>query len=161
MTGSADSSKVSRLAAHRYEFSSRWLVASTPDETYAVLSRPDLYAEWWPEIRKAHRTGDGVGLMELRSALPLTLRFSLTRDVEDPVERRLKADVDGDIRGFVQWTVASGDDGSVIDFKQVVTLLHPIARRLDFALRPLMEWNHNRAMRGGSRGLGKHLASQN
>ncbi len=159
MTGTADSSRVSRLAAHRYEFSSTWTVPAEPDETYAVLSRPDLYGEWWPEIRKAHQTGDGVGLMELRSALPLTLKFSLTRDVEDPVGRRLKADVDGDIRGYVQFTVTPGEFGSVVEFKQVVTLQHPIARTVDFALRPLMQWNHDRAMRGGSRGLGERLTT--
>ena len=157
MTAATGSSKVRRLAAHHYEFSSRWVVPSAPDETYVVLSRPDLYAQWWPEIRKAEQTGDGVGLMELRSALPFTLRFSLTRDVEDPVARRLKADVDGDIRGYVQWTVTAGDDGSVVDFQQVVTLQHAVARRLDFALRPLMQWNHDRAMRGGSRGLARYM----
>ena len=157
MTATAGSSGVSRLAPHRYEFSSRWVVPSAPDETYAVLSRPDLYPQWWPEIRKADQAGDGIGLMELRSALPFTLRFSLTRVVEDPVARRLRADVDGDIRGYVQGTVTAGEDGSVVEFQQVVTLHHAVARRLDVALRPLLQWNHERAMRGGSRGLARYM----
>lgn len=160
MTGTADSSRVSRVAAHRYEFTSRWTVAATPDATYAVLARPDLYNEWWPEIRSAVQTGDGVGHMALRSALPFTLRFTLQRDVEDPIALRLKADVDGDIRGYVQWEVARGDRGSVINFTQVVTLQHPLVRRLDFAIRPLLQWNHDRAMRGGSRALDRHMAAR-
>ena len=159
MTGTAGLSRVSRLAAHHYDFSSRWVVSSPPDVTFAVLRQPERYAEWWPEIRSAVQTSEGAGVIELRSAWPFTVRFSLTRENEDPDEGRLEAVIDGDVRGHVQWTVTGAQVGSVVHFNQDVTLRHPVARRLDFALHPLMQRIHHRAMRGGARGLGRHVAA--
>lgn len=159
MTGTAGLSRVSRLAAHHYVFSSRWVVSSPPDVTFEVLRHPERYNEWWPEIHTAVRTGDGATVITLRTTMPYTVRLSLQREVESPDEGRLEAAVDGHVHGHVQWTVTGGQVGSAIHLSLFAALCHPLARRLDLGLLPLMQQIHHRVMRGGARGLGRHIAA--
>lgn len=154
-------SHVERIAAHRYSFTSTWDLPVERSVAFAVLADLWTYPAWWPEFKRADRLSDDHGVFALRSALPLTLNFTLTRDVEDEAAGLLRANADGDITGTVEWKLV--DDGPVSCmalFTQEVTLNHPIARRTDFALRPILSWNHSVAMSSGHGGILASLAAQ-
>jgi hypothetical protein len=102
---------------------------------------------------------DENGFFALRSALPLTLTFALRREVEDEARGLLAATASGDIEGSVEWLLEPVDAGATIaHFTETVTLKHPLARHTDFALRPLLNWNHAVAMQSGQTGLISVLA---
>lgn len=151
-------STVRRLAAHHYEFRSEWTFDCEYAAVYDVLSRLEDYASWWPQVTYSARDGNtGRAVVHLRSALPFTLRFALSRDVEDPEGGHLRAFVRGDIGGFVGWTISPASRGTAVRFDQAVTLEQPVVRKIDMAVRPLLQWNHAVAMRGCARGLERRL----
>ncbi len=155
----AISSRVERIAAHRYTFLSDWELPVEPATSFSVLRDLWSYPTWWPEFKRADRIDDENGLFALRSALPLTLNFSLRRDVEDEAKGLLSATASGDIEGSVEWLLEpSGTSATIAHFTEQVILKHRLARSTDFALRPLLNWNHAAAMRSGRRGLISVLA---
>jgi hypothetical protein len=154
------SSRVERIAAHRYTFLSDWALPVPPKSAFSVLKDLWSYPMWWPEFKRADRIDDETGLFALRSALPITLTFGLRRDVEDEARGLLSATASGDIEGSVEWLLEVTDNGTTIaHFTERVTLRHRFARRADFALRPLLNWNHAAAMRSGHDGLISRLAT--
>ena len=158
MTGTAGRrSRVERIAAHEYAFTSVWHLAAPVDAVFEVLRDLWSYPVWWPEIIRAHQISEDEGEFALRSRLPLTLQFRLRRDAEDHRQRVLRAMATGDIAGSVEWRLRPTSTGTTINFTQLVTLEHPLARRGDLILRPLLTWNHRVAMSSGERGLIAHL----
>jgi hypothetical protein len=156
----AISTRVERIAAHRYAFHSDWTLAAEPAAVFAVLKDLWSYPTWWPEFKRADRLDDENGLFALRSTLPLTLSFSLRRDVEDEARGLLSATASGDIEGSVEWVVEpSGTTGTIAHFTERVTLKHRFACCADFALGPILNWNHAAAMRSGHRGLVSRLTT--
>lgn len=152
-------SGVRRLAAHEYEFRSEWAFPADRDAVCDVLGRLEEYAQWWPQITRSESDGRaGRAVVHLRSALPFTLKLKLTREVEDRAAGVFRAIVTGDIEGFVAWSITETDTGTRVRFDQAVTLRHPVARRVDIVIRPLLQWNHAVAMRGCAEGLGRRLA---
>ena len=150
----AISSRVERIAAHRYTFLSDWALPVTAGGVFSVLKDLWSYPIWWPEFKRADRIDDENGLFALRSALPLTLTFALHRDVEDEARGLLAATASGDIEGSVEWLLEPTDTGTTIaHFTECVTLRHRFARHVDLALRPILNWNHAAAMRSGHGGL--------
>jgi hypothetical protein len=94
----------------------------------------------------------------LRSVLPLTLNFTLRREIEDESRGLLRALAAGDITGSVEWRLEqTARRRSTAHFIQRVTLDHRLARRTDFVLRPILTWNHSAAMRSGHRGIQAYL----
>lgn len=158
MTGVAgDRSGVERIAAHEYAFTSTWQLPFTAEKVFAVLRDLWSYPEWWPEFKGAQQTAEDEGVFALRSRLPLTLNFTLRRDVEDSQRGILRALATGDIEGVVEWRLQAAGTDTVVGFTERVELQHPLARRTDFMLRPLLTWNHRSAMNSGERGLITHL----
>jgi hypothetical protein len=156
----ATSSRVERIAAHRYTFLSDWALPVEPAAAFMVLKDLWSYPTWWPEFKRADRIDDETGLFALRSALPLTLTFALRRDVEDEAQGLLSATASGDIEGSVEWLLEPIETGATMaHFTEHVTLRHRLARRADFALRPILNWNHAAAMRSGHSGLVSRLAT--
>lgn len=153
-------SRVSRLAPHRYVFHSVWHLALSADRSFKILADVVNYPAWWPEFRAAELVGTDRAKFALRSALPITLHFVLEREVEDLESHRLCARVTGDIEGTVEWALYEETDQSTrVEFVQDVLLCHPIAAKLDWAIRPVLAWNHGVAMTSGAVGLNRYLAS--
>jgi len=156
----AISSRVERIAAHRYTFLSDWALPAEPATVFSVLRDLWSYPTWWPEFKRAERIDHETGLFSLRSALPLTLTFALRRDVADEARGHLSATASGDIEGSVDWLLEPTENGTTIaHFTERVTLKHRFARPADFALRPVLNWNHAAAMRSGHNGLVSRLAT--
>lgn len=146
--------RVERLARHHYLFTSTWIVPLERSVAIELLADLSAYPRWWPEFLHARKVGDARLDMALRSRLPFTLTFNLTRQVEDRDEGRLLATAEGDIKGTVQWTVPrQGGTTTKAYFRQEVELQHRLVRPVDVLLRPLLEWNHAAAMESGQRGI--------
>lgn len=140
-------------------FTSRWTLPTTTERAYNVLRDLVSYPTWWPNVVDARADGDDRVAMALRSALPMTLRYTLARDTEDEANGLLRAQVTGHIRGTVEWRIVTDGQGHTqADFKQDVLLEHPIAKHVNLPLRRLLEWNHGHAMRQGQADLTAHLA---
>lgn len=161
MTGAARScSRVQRVGGHEYAFSSTWQLPAPAKSVFAVLRDLWSYPEWWPEFKRAEQTAEDEGSFTLRSRLPLTLNFALRREIENYQQGLLRALAAGDIEGIVEWRIEPVDQGTRVAFIEQVTLQHPLARRTDIVLRPILEWNHRGAMSSGERGLIRHLEIQ-
>jgi len=125
---------------------------------FAVLKDLWSYPRWWPEFKRADQIADDQGVFALRSVLPLTLNFTLRREIEDENSGLLRALASGDITGSVEWRLEqTARLRSTAHLIQRVTLDHRLARRFDFVLRPILTWNHAAAMRSGHRGLQAYL----
>lgn len=138
---------------HRYRFHSRWHVASPPEAVYAVLARGEDFPRWWPQVREVAVTGPGAGRCRLRSLLPFDLWVTVHATREDRDAGVLEAALDGDLHGWVRWTVTPGGTGSDVTYEQDTELCGPLLRRLPSALRPVLRANHAWMMRAGRRGL--------
>jgi hypothetical protein len=154
------SATVERLAFRHYSFRSAWELPWAQAEVYAVLQDTGRYSEWWSCFTRSDVTADGAGEFALRSKLPFTLKFTLTREQESPRDGVLAAAVDGDIRGQISWNVKPvGDDSALVDFRQDVALEKKIIGLVHPLLRPILRWNHAAAMNEGERGLNRRLAA--
>jgi uncharacterized protein YndB with AHSA1/START domain len=153
-------SRVTRLTPHHYVFSSTWLLPAQPAEVFAVLAALEQYPAWWPEFKKAKLDSPDHGTFALRSALPITLHFELCREIEDAEALHLRARATGDIDGTVEWQLSETAAGTRADFAQEVDLRHPLATKIDLAIRPLLEWNHRRAMTSGAESLERRFSSR-
>ncbi|MFC4032124.1 SRPBCC family protein [Streptomyces polygonati] len=151
-----------------YRFRTAWHLDAAPDTVYRVLERPDLYPEWWPQVREVRQTGDTSGDLRFRSILPYELRVTARSTRQDPQRRILEVAMTGDLEGWVRWTVLDGipaagpeqpNGGTRLLFEQEVVVRKRLMRLLAIPCRPLFRANHALMMRGGRTGLLARLAS--
>ncbi|GGO84114.1 polyketide cyclase [Wenjunlia tyrosinilytica] len=145
---------------NRYRFSGNWRLGARRERVYAVLREPDDYARWWPQIRLIRRVDEESGELVARSFLPYDLFITATRGVEDAEAGTLQANLGGDLEGWFRWTVRADGRGTRVDFDQDVVVRRPLLRRLSPLARPVLVANHTWMMRGGRRGLARHLAGR-
>jgi hypothetical protein len=143
---------------HRYLFRSHWRLDCSPERAYAALVDVGSYPSWWPQVRAVHQMDDGSGELTCRSLLPYDLTFVIRRDVEDPVNRVLRATMTGDLAGTSQWTIEADDAGTVATFDEDVVVRKSLVRAAGVLARPALKFNHGLMMRSGEHGLQKHLA---
>jgi polyketide cyclase/dehydrase/lipid transport protein len=140
-----------------YAFRSQWHVAATPDAVYQALADVAEYPSWWPQIVGARWLDDTSGELRCRSLLPYDLVFVARRVVEDPVDRVLRATIDGDLAGTSQWTVRANGSGTVAVFDEKVSVHKRGVRAAGFLVRPALRFNHDLMMRSGEKGLRRLL----
>ncbi|PRH77250.1 polyketide cyclase [Streptomyces solincola] len=143
---------------HHYRFAALWRLPAPPDTVYAALARVEDYPLWWPQVRRVVRLDARTGAADIRSALPYTLRITLTERRRDPAARVLESALGGDMDGHARWTVVTdGAGGSLARYEQEVTARRPLLRRLALPARPLLRANHAWMMRAGRHGLAARL----
>lgn len=143
--------------SHPYVFQSHWRLPVDPDRVYAALLDVANYPNWWPQVRSARELGDGSGELRCRSLLPYDLVFVAHREIEDPQQRILRARLEGDLRGFSQWTVGADGDATVAVFDEEVSVGNSAVRRAGLFARPVLRFNHDLMMRAGEHGLRRYL----
>jgi len=144
---------------HRYRFRSTWHLDAHPDRVYAALRDVDAYPQWWPQVRAVRQLDDSSGELTCRSLLPYDLTFVIRREIEDPVDRVLRAEMDGDLAGSSQWTVQPDGSGAVAVFDEDVVVRRALIKAAGRVARPALSFNHGLMMRSGEKGLRSHLAS--
>jgi uncharacterized protein YndB with AHSA1/START domain len=149
----------SRLALHRYRFTSVWDLPAPPRRVYGVLADPRTFPVWWPEIREVRQLDERSGEMRFRSLLPYELQVTAHEARQDPAAGVLEARLTGDLEGSTRWTVTTrGDGAAVAVFDEDVEVRKPLMRRLALPGRPAFRINHALMMRSGLTGLTRYLA---
>jgi hypothetical protein len=150
------------MAAHDYEFQTRWRVDGPPEDPYDVIADPEALPRWWPSVylRVAVLSppGEEPRVVELHTKgfLPYTLRwrFATTERVRP---WRIALEARGDFVGRGLWTFAARDGGTDIDFDWRLRAEKPMLRRLSFLMKPLFSANHRWAMARGEESLALEL----
>ena len=133
-----------------------WPVPAPVGVVTAALADVERYPRWWPQVRSVERIDDRSGRGGIRSLLPVTMDLVLTREIEDHEGGRLRVRLDGDLRGWAQWSVVGDASAAVATFDQEVRVaprLHRAATLVPVVLRA----NHAWMMRQGRRGLAGEL----
>ncbi|MDK1473432.1 SRPBCC family protein [Streptomyces sp. 549] len=144
---------------NHYRFRSEWLLSAPPEQVFDVLSRPEDYPAWWPQVREARAGDDSSGTALFRSLLPYELRVRARATRQEPSAGVLEIGLEGDLHGWARWTVRPHPSGTAALFEQQVEVRRPLLRALALPVRPLLVANHAWMMRGGRRGLRRWLAS--
>lgn len=144
--------------ARLWRFRRDWIVAASPDAVYAVCADIDAYPTWWPEIRSIQRIDADSGVAVIRSVLPYRLHLRMTREVDDPVERRLRTGLAGDLTGWAEFHIEPAAAGrSAVAYRQEVEVTVPVFGRVAPLLGPILRANHAAMMRSCERGLARAL----
>ncbi|MGW3548927.1 SRPBCC family protein [Janibacter hoylei] len=142
-----------------FTFHHQWSFAAPREAVLAALADIDGYPAWWPQVRSVGRLDERSGRARIRSALPLTLHLVLTREIEDHARGRLRVRLDGDLEGWVQWSVDSDPQGggACATFDQDVRVAARWSRAATLA-PAVLRANHAWMMRQGRRGLARSLS---
>lgn len=150
-----------------FDVTRQWLVAAGHREVVDVLAEPLAYPRWWPQCRSAHpggptgpdgREGHDSVVLEVRSALPYTLRLALTRAHEDRAGGLLAVRIHGDLRGWAVMRVRPEGTSTRVLYRQRVIVAAPGIARWARPAAPVLRANHAWMMRAGERGLRRWLA---
>lgn len=144
--------------ARLWRFRHDWRTAGSADDVYAVCADVDAYPTWWREVRSMERLDDDRGVAMVRSVLPWTLRLLMTRELEDPVGRRLRVRLGGDLTGWAEFAIDPEKDGkTTVGYRQEVEVTAPGLRRVAPLLVPVLRANHALMMRSCERGMARRL----
>jgi hypothetical protein len=138
----------------RYVFHTEWHLAVAPDVVYSALRDLASYPQWWPQVRAVRQVNETVGEFRCRSLLPYNLVFVVTRVIEDPVGRVLRARLTGDLEGTTRWVIRA--DGAAV-FDEDVLVRKPLVRAAGRFARPALRFNHHLMMQAGERRLRQYL----
>lgn len=142
---------------HLYRFREHWDLDASPDAVYAALEAVDDYPSWWPQLSFA-RIDRHSGTLGIRSFLRYELRLAARERRRDPGARVLEIAVDGDLAGWIRWTVLPHGPGARARFEQEVELRNPRMRRWALVGRPVFRVSHDWVLCRGRRGLRRRLA---
>lgn len=137
-----------------YSFHTSCEVQAPVADVAAVLVDISRYPLWWPQMRAVARIDDDTARVLVRSTLPVTLDLVVrAMSTQAPV---LEVALDGTVRGWARWTLTATPHGTRCDYRQEVSLTGGMGT-LSALARPLLRWNHQRAMAGCERGLRDRL----
>ena len=168
------------MSAHKYHFVKRWRFEGTPEDIFALISRPEEFPRWWgsvylsaEELDKGDDQGDdkdndqgnvksdGPGLgrrirFRTKGLLPYKLHWE-SRAVEIDRPHRLIVEANGDLTGRGAWYLEQDQHFTDVMFEWQVSADKPLLRYLSWLLKPMFKANHLWAMEEGRRGLEREL----
>jgi hypothetical protein len=142
-----------------------WRVKASAQQVYDLLSRPQDFVRWWPEVYLAVtevRPGDAGGVgrvidLHTKGKLPYTLRWQaevVATDEPRSISIRARGDLDG--RG--EWRFEQDGEWVEARYGWTVFVTKPWMVVLTPLLRPVFVANHLWAMQRGLEGLQRELA---
>jgi uncharacterized protein YndB with AHSA1/START domain len=152
------------MAPIEFRIPTRWLVEGSVEEVYDLISKPQDFVRWWPDVYlRVEETdpGDenGVGKahrLHTRGRLPFTLNWqSRITEAQRPVHIVLEAR--GDLEGRGEWRLRQDGEKVKVDFDWAVVGNKPLIRYLAPVLKPLFTANHRWAMKKGLQELEREL----
>jgi polyketide cyclase/dehydrase/lipid transport protein len=142
-----------------YRFQATWRVRAAPGDVWDVLYDVPSYPDWWPQVKHVSELiGEETYDVQVRSALPYLLRFTLGQSLADRDAGILEADLRGDLDGFSRYTIREARAGSVLHYEQEVVTTKGLLNLLEPIARPTFVANHWWMMRSGERGLRAFMA---
>lgn len=141
-------------AAQTFHFTHRWVDEGAPEAVVDRFADLASFPDWWREVRRVERVDDDTARVVIRSRLPISLRLTLTREVEDRPAGALRVGIEGDLTGYAALVVRpDGAGGSCVEYDQTVDVTQPVLRRLVRlpGARAVLAANHGAMMRRAQR----------
>lgn len=130
----------------RFVFDRSWTFDVSVDELWVAISRTDSYPHWWDWLDEFESRGLVEGsrtTCSVRSPLHFSLEFII--DIENVVPCELvSAQVTGDLIGPARLMLADHAQGSIARITWALDPARPLLKAGSLALKPLLEWGHNR-----------------
>lgn len=148
-----------------FDLQTRFHLDVPPDEVFAAMVDPRGWLGCWPRVGDVERLvdgdGDGVGAVHrgsVRAALPYTLTWAMTTvHAERPL--LIEWDARGDLEGRGLWRMSGAGGGTDVTFRWQVRVTPAWMRAVAPLARPVLRWNHDRAMRDGAGALARYLGA--
>jgi hypothetical protein len=142
-----------------------WRFQGSTAHVYDLLSRPEDFVRWWPEVYLAVREvrpGDAHGVgrivdLHTEGKLPYTLRWQ-AEVVAASRPRSISIRARGDLDGRGEWSLTQDGDWVDAHYHWTVFVRKPWMVALAPLLRPIFIANHLWAMQRGFEGLQRELA---
>lgn len=142
-----------------------WTIPAPIEAVWAALHDVQQWPTWWPYVKQVTEIepgdADGVGARHefvWATRLPYRIAFEMrTTRVLRPL--LIEGRASGDLNGTGRWDLEPVANGTRVRYEWRVSADKPWMRRLALLLRPVYVWNHNGVMRGGERGLLRHLGA--
>jgi uncharacterized protein YndB with AHSA1/START domain len=153
------------MKTNEYHFITHWRVEANIADVYRLISHPEDFPRWWPEVYlkveplspgDAHGLGRRVRLLT-RGWLPYKLRWE-SHAIEAAPPRRLAITASGDFDGRGIWTLEQDGAFVNITFDWKLVAEKPLLRYLSFLFKPIFSANHRWAMARGEESLKRELA---
>ena len=131
-----------------------WRFAVSSAELWDCLTITEDYPNWWPWLRRfrpdgGFRTGARWSCT-VSPPLPYDVQFSVLLDEVDPA-RRVRARVDGDVRGDAVLSICGDRGGCTARLQSSLTPAHPVLRSFGTVARPVVRWGHDWVLDQGQR----------
>jgi hypothetical protein len=136
-----------------FSFRHSWVVDAPRDRVAEALVDLEYYPEWWPQVLAVAKIDDDTARVLCRSTLPYTLDLVLSSRERGP--ERLVVGIDGDLVGWSRFDLSSSGKGTLVDYRQRVSVTSPWLGRVARLSQPVMRWNHARMMTGCREGLAR------
>jgi mannose-6-phosphate isomerase-like protein (cupin superfamily)/uncharacterized protein YndB with AHSA1/START domain len=144
-------------ASREYVFVDEWDVDAPIDAVHAALADARTYPKWWrPVYIDVDAEGPPalgkVSRQHFKGRLPYHLRTRSTIVRLEP-PHVVAGEVEGDLRGYGEWTLTPAGGGTHVRFDWRVHADRRLLRILTPVLRPLLRWNHDWAIARAREGL--------
>lgn len=144
---------------------SDWLIEAGPDEIAEILTRPEDFPRWWPEVYLGIaelEPGDATGIgrriaIHSRGWLPYHLHWTARLEEAD-LPRRWRLSATGDLTGEGEWRLLPEGTSTRVTYDWRVSADRPLFRLLSPLFGWLLAWNHRWAMARGEAGLRREVA---
>jgi Polyketide cyclase / dehydrase and lipid transport len=143
----------------RFAFERSWRIGIDVEALWDALADTRAYPRWWPWLRDAQLPALVAGSRAVFVVAPplpyhLHLRLALT---EVTAGRRVAADVEGDLAGRAQLTLAPDGEASIATLSWDLELRRRGLRSLGRLARPVLEAGHESVVRSGVRSFAAAL----
>jgi len=152
--------------SRRLTYVTDWRLDAPIEHVWDALVDVESWPRWWPYVREVqtlHRSATNdlgtVRRLQWRSRLPYGFALEVeTTEVRKPT--RLVGRASGDMVGEGCWELARDGAGTLVRYTWTLELHTRWMRMSAPFMAPVFRWNHEGVMRGGGRGLARHLAGR-
>ena len=146
---------------HIFQYKGEFDFDATPEKLWTALGRTDHYERWWKWMREVKvegpvpATGSSV---EFDVVAPIPRRMRLKIDVVSALRpESIEAAVSGDLAGTATLRFLPSGNGSTAEVTWSVEVVQRTIRAAAVAMRPVLLWGQDWAVRVALRGFRRHL----
>lgn len=142
-----------------YRFLTTWLLECERERVWDAIYDSERWPSWWRGVKVAERLAQGDehgigqrGRYVWRSTIPYAVEFEITTTrVERP--HLLEGAATGGLEGTGRWRLFEEDGVTAVLYEWNVRTTKAWMNAIAPFARAIFEWNHDRVMANGGRGL--------
>jgi hypothetical protein len=151
--------------AKAYAFVTRWQIRAPLQQVWDTIYDSVQWPNWWKGVLAVSvvRGGDETGVGGIRkytwrSVLPYKLVFDMELTAVDRY-RYMQGKAFGELEGMGEWYFEEKEGITYIQYNWNVYTNKAWMNTFYFILKPAFEYNHNKVMAWGARGLAQKLCA--